>query len=232
MGARHPWGSLVVTRHVRDQMTHTNGDHFEDPQQNHDRPETRLPTKYGNFLVRMYQDPDGSEPLAIISGRVKGKENLPVRVHSACFTSESLGSLRCDCREQLEFALRYIAANGGIVIYLHQEGRGIGLAQKIRAYALQEKGYDTVDANGMLNLPHDARTYETAASILRDLGVASIRLISNNPHKIEALQRLGTVVSGRIPVVVPATEHSAFYLHTKVTKMGHIFSTENEIGDL
>lgn len=211
-------------------MTQVNGQHFHEPHEHQDRPETTLPTKYGNFLVRMYQDPDGSEPLAIISGTVRGKEALPVRVHSACFTSESLGSLRCDCREQLEFALRYIAADGGIVIYLHQEGRGIGLAQKIRAYALQEKGYDTVDANGLLNLPHDARTYEMAAYILRDLGVGSIRLISNNPQKIEALQRLGIVVTGRIPAIIPANEHSAFYLHTKVKKMGHILSTDN--GDL
>lgn len=213
-------------------MTQPNGKPFHEPHENHDQPETTLPTKYGTFLVRMYKDPDGSEPLAIISGKVKGREDLPVRVHSACFTSESLGSLRCDCREQLEFALQYIAPDGGIVIYLHQEGRGIGLAQKIRAYALQEQGYDTVDANHALNLPHDARTYETAAHILRDLGVRSIRLISNNPHKIEALQRLGIVVSGRIPAVIPANEHSAFYLHTKVKRMGHIFSAEHEVGDM
>lgn len=211
-------------------MTQVNGNHLHEFHQKHDRPETTLPTKYGNFLVRMYQDADGSEPLAIISGEVRGREALPVRVHSACLTSESLGSLRCDCREQLELALKYIAPDGGIVIYLHQEGRGIGLAQKIRAYALQEKGHDTVDANCLLSLPNDARTYEIAAYILRDLGVRSIRLISNSPQKIEALQRLGIVVSGRIPAVIPANEHSAFYLHTKIMKMGHMLATDNGDG--
>jgi GTP cyclohydrolase II len=184
--------------------------------------QAKLPTKLGLFQLRVYRAADGTEPVAIISGEVRGKERLPVRVHSACFTSENLGSLRCDCREQLEFALAYIAREGGVVIYLHQEGRGIGLAQKIRAYALQESGYDTLEANCALGLPADARTYESAAVILRDLGVRSIELITNNPDKIRSLIRLGIDITGRIPVVIPANHFSAPYLETKFTRMRHI----------
>ncbi len=185
-------------------------------------PQTCLPTRHGNLLVRVYPGAVGSEPLAIMSGNIEGQSNVPVRVHSACFTSESLGSLRCDCQEQLEFALRYVAEHGGIVIYLHQEGRGIGLFQKIRAYALQEIGHDTVDANELLNFPVDTRTYETAADILRDLRVRSIRIITNNPDKIRALIDLGIVVADRIPVIINPNEHSRPYLHTKFTRMGHL----------
>lgn len=192
------------------------------------RGEARLPTRYGAFLVRSYLDRDGSEPLVIIAGDVAGKRDVPVRVHSACLTSESLGSLRCDCREQLEFALNYVAGHGGAVVYLHQEGRGIGLGRKIMAYALQELGHDTIDANSLLNLPADARTYEAAAFILRDLEIKSIRLISNNPDKIRALRRLGIEITGRIPVVIPANEHSSCYLQTKFTRMGHLPDSEPE----
>jgi GTP cyclohydrolase II len=181
-----------------------------------------LETRFGPFVLRAYRARDGSEPLAIISGDVSGKEDLPVRVHSACFTGESVGSLRCDCREQLEFAMEYVAREGGMIIYLHQEGRGIGLARKIQAYALQEQGYDTVEANSILGLPADARTYEEAASILRDLDVRSIRLITNNPGKIASLTELGVVVAGRISVVIPPNHHSAPYLQTKFARMGHI----------
>jgi GTP cyclohydrolase II len=189
-----------------------------------DLPEGMLPTRFGQFVLRAYQARDGSEPLAIISGDVSGKEDLPVRVHSACFTAENVGSLRCDCREQLEFAMEYVAREGGVIIYLHQEGRGIGLARKIQAYALQEQGHDTVEANSILGLPADARTYEDAASILRDLDVRSIRLITNNPRKIASLTELGVVVTGRISVVIPANHHSATYLQTKFTRMGHILN--------
>ncbi len=181
-----------------------------------------LPTKLGVFEVRVYGAVDGSEPVAVISGVVDGRERLPVRVHSSCFTSENLGSLRCDCREQLDFALDYISREGGIVIYLHQEGRGIGLGQKIRAYALQEDGYDTLDANYLLGHPPDSRTYEAAASILRDLGVQSVELITNNPHKIESLIELGVKVTGRIPALIPPNRFSAPYLATKFTRMRHI----------
>jgi GTP cyclohydrolase II len=198
--------------------------HFRLPIQrlSEDVPETVLPTRFGGFTVCVYRAADGSEPVAMISGDVRGAERVPVRVHSACFTAENIGSLRCDCREQLDFAMEYIAREGGVVIYLHQEGRGIGLSRKIQAYALQEQGHDTVDANSLLGLPEDARTYEDAALILEDLGVRSIRLITNNPRKIASLAELGVAVSGRIPVVIPANDHSEFYLRTKFTRMGHI----------
>src|SRR5262249_36048795 len=160
--------------------------------------------------------------IAILSGKVAGAEDLPVRVHSACFTSENVGSLRCDCREQLDFSMELIAREGGAGIYLHQEGRGIGLARKIEAYALQEQGHDTVEANNILGFPDDARTYDDAAAILEELGVRSIRIITNNPRKIEALATLGVTITGRIPVVIPANHHSARYLRTKFTRMGHI----------
>jgi GTP cyclohydrolase II len=181
-----------------------------------------LPTRFGSLAFRAYEGADGTEPVAIAAGEVRDRDDLPVRVHSACFTAENVGSLRCDCREQLDYSMEYIARWGGVVIYLHQEGRGIGLTRKIEAYALQEQGHDTVDANSLLGLPEDARTYGDAAAILRDLGVRSIRLMTNNPRKIEALVALGVNVTGRIPVLVPPNHHSAAYLRTKATRMGHL----------
>jgi len=183
-----------------------------------------LPTRFGTFALRSYIGRDGSEPIALISGEVGGREELPVRVHSACFTAENVGSLRCDCREQLDFAMEYVAREGGIIIYLHQEGRGIGLAMKIQAYALQEQGHDTIEANSLLGLPEDARTYEDAAMILKDLDVRSIRLMTNNPRKITSLLELGVTVKDRIPVIIPANDHSERYLQTKFTRMGHILN--------
>ena len=163
-----------------------------------------------------------SEPVAIVCGDVHGLTDVPVRVHDECFTSEVLGSLKCDCKEQLDFAMDYIKRRGpGVVIYLRQEGRGIGLANKIAAYALQDDGHDTVDANRMLGLPDDSRRYDAAADILRDLGVASIQLMTNNPRKLEKLREQGVTVSGLLPVLVPATEHNAGYLAAKAQRMGH-----------
>ncbi len=188
--------------------------------------ETLLPTQHGHFRLRVYRDGGTREPMAIVAGEVRGHDAVPVRVHSACFTSETLGSLRCDCREQLEFALRYINENGGIVLYLHQEGRGIGLGNKVRAYALQQEGYDTVEANEMLGLPTDGRTYGVAALILQDLGVQSIRLMTNNPSKMLALRKLGILIQDRIPVVIPKTEFSASYLETKRSRMGHLLHAD------
>jgi GTP cyclohydrolase II len=204
--------------HTEKQAVHSDG--------SVDSAQAKLPTKFGLFQMRVYRAADGSEPVAVISGNVRGRERLPVRVHSACFTSENLGSLRCDCREQLDFALDYIAREGGVVIYLHQEGRGIGLEQKIRAYALQENGYDTLEANCLLGHPPDARTYESAASILRDLGVRSVELITNNPDKIESLIGLGIKITGRIPAVIPPNLFSAPYLATKFARMRHIAAEE------
>ena len=184
--------------------------------------ETMLPTRFGDMRIKVYANGEGVESQAIIAGTLDGQDEVTVRVHSACFTAEVLGSLKCDCKHQLDFALQYISEKGGVVVYLPQEGRGIGLSNKIRAYALQEQGYDTVDANRALGLPVDARSYHDAAFILRDLGIQRIRLITNNPLKISALNALGISVQGRIPVPFVATEHSLGYLEAKRTRMGHL----------
>jgi GTP cyclohydrolase II len=192
--------------------------------------ETLLPTTRGGYRVRAYRDHhDNTEPVALIQGEVSGREDVPVRVHDECLTSEVLGSLKCDCREQLDYALRYIRDNApGVVIYLRQEGRGIGLANKIAAYALQEQGHDTVDANRLLGLPDDARRYEAAAGILSDLGVRSVRLMTNNPRKIEKLSELGVVITARIPVLIAANHHNSGYLAAKAERMGHEMLPEEQ----
>jgi 3,4-dihydroxy 2-butanone 4-phosphate synthase / GTP cyclohydrolase II len=185
--------------------------------------ETQLPTIRGTYRVRAYRDPvSGTEPLAIVSGAVEGRRGVLVRVHDECLTSEVLGSLKCDCREQLEVALERIHDEGGVVVYLRQEGRGIGLANKIAAYALQEGGLDTVDANRALGLPDDARSYDAAADILADLGLEDIRLLTNNPRKIERLTALDVTVSERVPLVIKGNRHSVGYLQTKRARMGHL----------
>jgi GTP cyclohydrolase II len=158
----------------------------------------------------------------MVVGDVAGKTDVPVRVHDECFTSEVLGSLKCDCKDQLGFAMDLIQRRGcGLVIYLRQEGRGIGLANKVAAYALQEDGHDTVDANRMLGLPDDARRYDQAAAILAELGVKSVRLMTNNPRKVERLEAEDVKISGRIPVLIKANSHSAGYLAAKHARMGH-----------
>jgi GTP cyclohydrolase II len=155
-------------------------------------------------------------------GDVSGQRSIPVRIHSECLTSEVFGSLKCDCREQLERAQAEIARRGvGVLLYLRQEGRGIGLANKIRAYALQAQGADTIEANELLHLPVDARTYDVAAAMLRNLGVESIELLTNNPLKLDALRSLGVHVERRIPVLVPANPFSASYLEVKRRRMQH-----------
>ncbi|MGH7280700.1 MAG: GTP cyclohydrolase II, partial [Polyangiaceae bacterium] len=153
---------------------------------------------------------------------IRGARALPVRVHSECMTSEVFGSLKCDCKAQLEWAMAEIARQGaGAILYLRQEGRGIGLANKIRAYELQARGHDTVDANRMLGLPDDARNYDVAASMLDYLGVESIRLMTNNPEKVRAMRALGVQVDDRIPIVVEPNTFSAGYLETKRLRMAH-----------
>ncbi|HWP09013.1 MAG TPA: GTP cyclohydrolase II [Polyangiaceae bacterium] len=203
--------------------------------QNHPAPaleqlaEAPIPTRHGRFDLRVYRwdDPDAhpalsKEHCALIMGDLRGRRNVPVRVHSECLTSEVFGSLKCDCREQLERAQAEIAKRGfGAVLYLRQEGRGIGLANKVRAYALQAEGADTVAANEQLHLPVDARTYDVAAAMLRELGVESVEIMTNNPAKVEALKRLGIVIERRVPVLVPATPFSAGYLETKRRLMQH-----------
>jgi GTP cyclohydrolase II len=185
--------------------------------------ETLLPTDRGMYRVRAYRDPrSGTEPIAIVSGDIEGRRGVAVRVHDECLTSEVLGSLKCDCRDQLQHAMDHIGEHGGVVIYMRQEGRGIGLANKIAAYALQEQGLDTVDANRALGLPDDARRYEAAAEILADLELSGIRLMTNNPRKVEKLVELGVDICDRIPVLVGTNPHSQGYLDAKEARMGHV----------
>ncbi|KAE9005452.1 hypothetical protein PF010_g12442 [Phytophthora fragariae] len=187
--------------------------------------ETALPTDGGLFRVRAYRSIGSlreSEPVAMISGDVRGKRNVPVRVHDQCFTSEVFGSLKCDCREQLDYAKAYTKQHGGVVIYMPQEGRGIGLANKIMAYSMQERGLDTVDANRVLGFKDDYRSYEPVPAILKDLGVQSIRLLTNNPRKIRLLSQLGITVEGRLPVVIKGGEFSQGYLTAKAKRMSHL----------
>lgn len=191
--------------------------------------ETNLPTARGTYRVRAYRDRiSGTEPLAIVYGEVEGRRNVLVRVHDECLTSEVLGSLKCDCKEQLDAALERIKEEDGVVIYLRQEGRGIGLANKIAAYALQEQGLDTVDANRALGLPDDARRYHAAAAILADLGLTDILLLTNNPRKIDLLEALGVAVADRVPHIVAANPHSRGYIAAKRSRMGHLGPVASE----
>jgi 3,4-dihydroxy 2-butanone 4-phosphate synthase/GTP cyclohydrolase II len=197
--------------------------------------EARLPTSHGEFRVVVYRTGQAAGPgatavgagaeehIAMVLGDVTGAEDVLTRVHSSCFTGEVLGSLRCDCRAQLDAALARIGSERrGVVVYLVQEGRGIGLGNKVRAYQLQDDGADTVDANLQLGFDADHRSYDLAAGILADLGVASVRLMTNNPQKISGLQSAGVVVAAHESHWVAATEHSAGYLAAKKTKLGHL----------
>lgn len=188
---------------------------------------TRLPTKIATFTMTVFTNTDDLEVVSVHYGELDNKENIAVRVHSSCFTSEVLGSNKCDCKQQLEYSLEYIRDNDGIVIYLQQEGRGIGLSNKMRAYALQEKGIDTIEANTLLGLPVDARTYEDAKDVLEFLNVKSIRLLTNNPEKIEKLTELDIKVTGRVPVPAVPTVDSIDYLDTKQKLMGHMIKTRS-----
>lgn len=184
---------------------------------------TALPTKYGEFQMHVYTDPDGSEHVALTVGAVADGAPVPTRIHSECLTGDVFGSRRCDCGEQLELTLaRLQAAGRGVLLYLRQEGRGIGLTNKIRAYALQEGGLDTVDANRALGLPDDMRDYGVAAAMLLDLGVAAVALITNNPLKIAGLERHGVRVVERLPVHVPPNLHNRPYIEAKRERMGHL----------
>jgi GTP cyclohydrolase II len=186
-----------------------------------------LPTKVGPLRAHVFREEGEGlagpvEHVALVSGDVSGLSDVPVRVHSECITSEVFGSLKCDCRDQLDWALAEIVRRGvGAVLYLRQEGRGIGLGNKIRAYALQAEGMDTVDANRGLGLPDDARSYDVARDMLDYLGVKSVELMTNNPDKVQKLRELGVVVAGRIPVVVAPNQHSAGYLEAKRVRMAH-----------
>ncbi len=187
-----------------------------------------VPTEYGHFQIVVYREtgrPDLVEHVAIVRGDPRGAEGLHVRVHSECLTGEVLHSLKCDCREQLDYGLRHIGdEERGVVLYLRQEGRGIGLGNKIRAYALQQRGVDTVDANTQLGFGEDERRYDIAADMLEDLGVRSIVLLTNNPAKVDGLREHGVEVKDRLPVHIPPNPHSRDYLLTKRARMGHLLS--------
>ena len=189
-----------------------------------------LPTRYGTFTSYAFRVAGGdAEHLALVMGDVSGQPSVLTRLHSECLTGDVLGSYRCDCGEQLDLALRYIAAEGrGVLVYLRgQEGRGIGLGNKIRAYALQEQGLDTVEANLKLGLPDDAREYDSAAAILRELNVTSVRLMSNNPKKFDTLAKHGIPVCERVALAIPVRDENERYIRTKQVKYGHFFE-ENE----
>jgi GTP cyclohydrolase II len=188
----------------------------------------RIPTALGEFQLCLYVNThDEKEHLALVMGEVAGQPGVLARLHSECFTGDVLGSRRCDCGEQLQLAMQMIAAGGcGVIVYLRQEGRGIGLLSKLRAYNLQDEGYDTVDANLALGHQADERDYTAAAGILLDLGIASLRLMTNNPSKIAHLQRLGIQVDERIPLVTTIHADNAGYLLTKAQRMDHIIDID------
>jgi GTP cyclohydrolase II len=184
----------------------------------------RVPTRYGEFSLCLYTNSyDSKEHLALVMGDVYDGENVLVRLHSECFTGDVIGSRRCDCGEQLDRAMKLIAEAGeGVLVYLRQEGRGIGLLDKLRAYNLQDEGYDTVEANLALGHQADERDYTVAALMLRELGVRSVRLLTNNPRKIQNLTDLGIPVTDRVPVETTVYADNANYLITKVQRMDHL----------
>jgi GTP cyclohydrolase II len=189
-----------------------------------------LPTRFGEYQVAAFwSNHDQKEHAAFIHGDIVGKPGIPVRIHSECLTGDAIGSLRCDCRDQLTESLERIGKmESGIVLYLRQEGRGIGFANKIRAYQLQDQGYDTIEANEMLGFRSDERDYGIAAHMLRSLHVPSIRIMTNNPHKIQDLQDHGVKIVGRIPVVIPPNPRNRPYLETKRKRMGHMLQMEQQ----
>lgn len=191
-----------------------------------DKVQTRIPTKHGEFILHYYSNSlDDKEHVAFVKGDVAGRDEVPVRIHSECFTGDVLGSRRCDCGEQLDMALGIIEENGyGVLIYLRQEGRGIGLLKKLQAYNLQDQGLDTVDANIKLGHLADERQYDIAALILDSLKVQSIALITNNPQKIDELTKLGVRVNRRIAIQSPIHDDNLDYLKTKAERMRHMLN--------
>src|SRR5437667_11043007 len=187
----------------------------------------RLPTRYGAFRVYAFQCPyTGEDHVALARGQIAGRERVLLRLHSECVTGDVFGSERCDCGAQLDAALKKIGkAPRGVLLYLAQEGRGIGIANKVAAYHLQDHGLDTVDANRILGFPADLRDYKCAACMLRVLGVASVRLMTNNPAKIEELEAYGVRVSKRIPLEAPVTAANVRYLRSKKERLRHLLTT-------
>jgi GTP cyclohydrolase II len=186
-----------------------------------------LPTEFGDFRIHVFtNERDDREHVAIVHGEVFDQEAVTSRIHSECLTGDVMGSLRCDCRKQLELGLRQISSMPfGVLLYLRQEGRGIGLANKVRAYRLQEEGLDTVDANRALGFRDDERDYGVAVGMLRTLGVRSVRLMTNNPDKVLQLRRYGFPVTERVPHAIPPSIHNRAYLETKAQRSGHLLDT-------
>ncbi|NJD58615.1 MAG: GTP cyclohydrolase II [Anaerolineales bacterium] len=190
-----------------------------------------LPSRFGDFqVVAFYNNRDGKEHAAFVHGDITDRENVPVRMHSECLTGDVAGSLRCDCRDQFEAAMRMIGQmENGVLLYLRQEGRGIGFTNKIRAYSLQDAGYDTVQANLALGFRDDERDYSVAAHMLESLKIRSIRLMTNNPLKLNELTRFGVKVTERIPLVIPPNPYNEFYLRTKAEKSGHLMTFPKDV---
>jgi 3,4-dihydroxy 2-butanone 4-phosphate synthase/GTP cyclohydrolase II len=188
--------------------------------------QARLPTAFGEFRIVGYRnDIDDAEHVALVYGDVAGREDVLVRIHSKCLTGDVFHSARCDCGWQLQSAMQMVAdAGAGVIVYLDQEGRGIGLLNKLKAYALQDDGHDTVEANARLGFPPDLRNYGIGAQILLDLGLSSIRLITNNPRKVVGLDGYGLEITARVPIVPPATDENRAYLAVKRDKLGHLLS--------
>jgi GTP cyclohydrolase II len=189
-----------------------------------------LPSRFGDFhVVAFHNNIDDKEHVAFVHGDVYGAENVPVRLHSECLTGDAIGSLRCDCRDQLETSLIKLGQmENGILLYLRQEGRGIGLTNKIRAYGLQDHGYDTVDANLALGFRDDEREYSIAAHMLDSLRVKSIQLMTNNPKKLNDLTAYGIIITDRIPLIIPPNRYNQFYLETKASKSGHLLDAHGK----